>query len=56
MKRQKPPQPVRRPRPPAGSIWSATATLDYVRDLERYTDYLEWRLRTPQQLKLEEAK
>jgi hypothetical protein len=27
-----------------------------VRDLERYTDYLEWRLRTPQQLKLEEAK
>lgn len=49
MKRSKPPQPIGRPKRAKNEIWDISRYQEYVKNLERYADYLEWRLKTPQQ-------
>lgn len=50
---KRPPAPVRRPRRAANDAWDVSRYSEYVRALERYADYLEWRIRTPQQTRME---
>lgn len=48
----KAPAPVARPKRAPNDAWDIGRYTDYVRVLERYADYLEWRLRTPRQTAL----
>lgn len=49
MKHTKPRQQVARPKRAKASCWDISRYQEYVNALERYADYLEWRLKTPQQ-------